>query len=173
MNTDPQRQIHQLWAIAEMYHELAVSSKNQVEEAQLRLKIGEFAKQCEDPSYLRQNTALLYASAHLASSAIRLYSIEEVLKGQSKRWSEYDRIRNLTDKEAVKKDVVTQFNSLVHFLLRHMVAHSESEWKRYKKYKIAYGAMQDIYFDLDYNTIFDAMNVIVKSIGNDLGYSSY
>ena len=132
------------------------------------MKIGEFAKQCEDPSYLRQNTALLYASAHLASSAIRLYSIDEVLNCQSKRWTEYDNIRKLTDKEAVKKDVLTQLNNLVHFLLRHMVAHSESEWKRHKKYKIAYEAMKDIYFDLDYKTIFAAMSILVRSVESEL-----
>ena len=168
MNTVTKRQIQQLWTVAQMYHELAVSSNSHVDEAQLRLKIGEFAQHCEDPSYLRQNTALLYASAHLASSAIRLYSIDEVLKGQSKRWSEYDRIRNLADKKAVKQDLVSELDSLVHFLLRHMVAHSESEWKRYKKYKIAYETMRGVYLNLDYKTIFATMNILVKSVGNEL-----
>ncbi len=170
MSMDPQRQIDQLWIVAKMYHELALNLKSHMDVAPLQLTVREFAEHCKDLSYLHKNIALLYASAHLSSSAIRLYSIEEVRKSKSIRWTEYDRIRKMTDKHQVEQDVKTQTDSLVHFLLRHMVAHSEFEWKRFKQYKIAYEAMHDIYFDLDYNTIFAAMSTVIERIKKELSF---
>ena len=140
IDIDPKREIDQLRLVAEMYYKLAEKLKSHLDVAMLNMTIREFSDCCKNTSYLHRNTALLHAIAHLSSSAIRLYSIEEIRRSLSIRWKEYDRIRNLTDKHQVKHAMISQMNSLIHFLLRHMVCHSESEWKRFKKYKIAYEA---------------------------------
>lgn len=169
MSINLQRQIDQLWAVAKMYHGLAVRMQPKLT-AQLQLKVSEFADQCKDSSYLRKNVKLLRASAHLSSSAIRLYSIEEAKKS-SVRWVEYDRIRNLKNWDQVELEVKAKIKNLVHFLLRHMTAHSEDEWKKFKGYRIAYEAMKKVYFDLDYVTIFDAMSVVIGDVKTELGKS--
>ncbi len=167
--TDQSREINQLFIVAKMYHELAKDLRSQLEDMILQLKIRQFAEYCKDISYLHNNITLIHAIAHLSSSAIRLYSIDEILKATSTRWSEYSRIRQIKDKNQVKKEVGNQIDNLIHFLLRHMVAHSESEWKRFKKYKNAYEAMSDLYFELDYLTIFTSYYCAIEAVSKELG----
>jgi hypothetical protein len=166
---DQSRQINQLCIVAKMYHELAEDLKSQLDVTILQLKIRDFADHCKDVSYLHKNIALIHAIAHLSSSAIRLYSIDEIRKSQSIRWSEYARIRQIKDKKLIKQEVGNQIDNLIHFLLRHMVAHSESEWKRFKKYKNAYEAMAELYFELDYCTIFSSYNDAIEAVNKELG----
>ena len=167
-SSDQSRQVNQLCIVAKMYHELAEDLKSQLDVMILQLKIREFADYCEDISQLHENIALIHAIAHLSSSAIRLYSIDEIRKSKSKRWSEYARIRQIKNKIQVKEEVSNQIDTLIHFLLRHMVAHSESEWRRFNKYEIAYEAMAELYFELDYRTIFSSYNDAIEAVNKDL-----
>lgn len=166
---DQTRQINQLCIVAKMYHELAEDLKSQLDFTILKLKIRDFADQCKDVSYLHKNIPLIHAVAHLSSSAIRLYSIDEIRKSQSIRWKEYDRIRKIEDKNQVKQEINNRIDNFIHFLLRHMVAHSESEWKRFKDYRNAYEAMKELYLELDYRTIFLSYNNTIKAVNKELG----
>ena len=166
---DQTRQINQLYIVAKTYHELAEDLKSQLDFTILQLKIRDFADQCKDVSYLHKNIPLIHAVAHLSSSAIRLYSIDEIRKSHSIRWKEYDRIRKIEDKNQVKQEINNRIDNFIHFLLRHMVAHSESEWKRFKDYRNAYEAMKELYLELDYRTIFLSYNNTIKALNKELG----
>ena len=80
MNKDDKRQIEQLWMVAKDYYDLATSMKDNLPDDQLKLTVREFVDHCQDLSCLQKNKNLVLASAHLASSAIRLYSIDELQK---------------------------------------------------------------------------------------------
>ena len=135
MNQNNQRQIEQLWMVANVYYDLATSLKDHLSYDQLKLTVREFANQCQDLTYLQQNKNLVLAIAHLASSAIRLYSIDELQKDNSIHWSKYHGILGSTDSIKARTLIQEQIVDVVHFLLRHMVAHSEDEWRGNKKYQ--------------------------------------
>lgn len=50
-----------------------------------------------------------------------------------------------------------------------MVAHSESEWKRFKNYRNVYKAMKELYLELDYHTIFLSYNKTIKAVNKEIG----
>ena len=168
MIKDPQREINQLWAVAEMYHTLATNAKSHLDPTELKMTIGEFAENCKSQSYLDKHTPLLYAVAHLASCAVRLNSIEEGIRSQ--RWNKYREIaKPPADEGKIKQELNKNIDSLIHFLLRHKVAHSDSEMDRKnKEQKKVYNAMYCFYLDLSYESIFQAMAMVIQSIKNDL-----
>jgi len=164
MNQEDERQIEQLWMVAKAYYDLATSLKDYLPDDQLKLTVREFADQCQDLTCLQQNKNLVLASAHLASSAIRLYSIDELQKDNSIHWSKYYGILGSTDSNKARELIHQQIGDVVHFLLRHMVAHSEDEWKDNMKYAIAFKALEEMYFDLTYEKIFSLMDNLINSM---------
>ena len=92
-----------------------------------------------------------------------------IRKSQSIRWREYVRIRKIEDKNQVKQEINNRIDNFIHFLLRHMVAHSESEWKRFKNYRNVYKAMKELYLELDYHTIFLSYNKTIKAVNKEIG----
>jgi hypothetical protein len=166
MNQDAIRELRQLWFVSEKYFELALSEKDKIPETALNWTVKTLADKCKDPSELVKNKNLLYFAAHLMSCAVRLYSIEENLK--SGRWSCYNKIINCKDVPKIHHEIVQNLAIYIHFLLRHMVAHSESERSRRKEFKIAFEAMYGIYLDLDFSSILKSVDALIKSIRNDL-----
>jgi hypothetical protein len=161
MNEDKRREIAQLWAVAERYYPLATDAKSHLDPTELKMTVGEFADKCRDQSYLDKHTSLLYAVAHLTSGAIRLYSIEQRLN--SKRWVKYKEINNSSNnEEKIKKELEDNIDSLIHFLLRHEVAHAEPETNK------GYIAMYNFYRTLSYESVFQAMAAARQSIKNEL-----
>ena len=148
-----------------MYHDLAVSEKGRLDHKQLQMTVREFASRCKDASYLANNTPLLYTVAHLASSAVRLYSIEELLR--SARWQKYWQIANLPDQQQIKLELKTHVDNLVHYLLRHGVAHSESEWQ-HLRLKNAFETMYDFYLDLEFHSLFRSMAAVRQAIKSEI-----
>lgn len=166
MNQEKIREIRQLWFTSEKYFELALSEKDKIPQIALKWTVRNLADKCKERSELSSNKNLIYFSAHLNSCAVRLYSIEENLK--SDRWNRYDKLRNCDDMQRIRDEIMQNLAVYIHFLLRHMVAHSESEWKRYRKFRTAFEVMYDIFFDLEFDSIFKSMDLLTRSLGNDL-----
>jgi hypothetical protein len=166
MNQETIREIRQLWFISEKYFELALSEKDKIPQDALKWTVKILADKCKDPLELSKNKNLIYCVAHLNSCAVRLYSIDENLK--SARWNCYDKLKKCNDGGRIRQEIVQNLAVYIHFLLRHMVAHSESERTRYKKFRIPFEAMYGIFFDLDFDSILKSMIALTKSIRNDL-----
>jgi hypothetical protein len=166
MNQETIREIRQLWFISEKYFELALSEKDKIPDAALKWTVKTLADKCKDPSELSKNKNLIYFVAHLNSCAVRLYSIEENLK--SGRWNCYDKLKKCNDGGRIRQEIVQNLPAYIHFLLRHMVAHSESERTRHKRFRIAFEAMYGIFFDLDFYSVLKSMDALTRSIRNDL-----
>jgi hypothetical protein len=145
---------------------LALSEKDKIPQTALKWTVKILADKCKDPSELSKNKNLINFAAHLNSCAVRLYSIEENLK--SDRWSRYDKLKKSKDGRRIRDEILQNLPVYIHFLLRHMVAHSESERKRYKSFRTAFEAMYGIFFDLDFDSILKSMDALIRSIRNDL-----
>jgi hypothetical protein len=168
MNQDTIRELTQLWFVSEKYFELALSEKDRIPQAALKWTVKILADKCKEQSELSRNKNLIYFVAHLNSCAVRLYSIEENLR--SDRWVRYDTLKKCKDEGKIRHEIEQNLAVYIHFLLRHMVAHSESERARHKnkKFRIAFDAMYDIFFALDFDSILKSTDVLIGSIKNDL-----
>jgi hypothetical protein len=163
---DKQRELKQLWFVPEMYFHMAQSEKERVSQELLQCTVGELASRCISPQGIEQNQNLICAGAHLMSCAVRLFSIEECV--ESKRYKEYQKIREWGDDSEIKKEIETYLNKYIHFLLRHMVAHSESKRSMFPKYKTAYETMYKVYWSLDFNSIFNSMESARETLTREL-----
>jgi hypothetical protein len=166
MDEEIKREIKQLWFISEKYFGLALSEKDKIPQPDLEWTVRFLADKCKDPSELSKNKNLIYFVAHLNSCAVRLYSIDENVK--SERWKDYNKLKDCKDGGKIQQEIKQNLAIYIHFLLRHMVAHSESEWKKYKKFREAFETMYDIFFDLDFESIFKSMDTLIRSIRNEL-----
>lgn len=167
MEPKVRREINQLWLVAQEFYNVAISKKNTLPVGLLAMTVREFSRKCQDRTYLNQNMGLLIACANLASSAIRLYSIDECQKCNSKRWSKYHGIFGHPDHEKAKRDILNNLDLIIHFLLRHTVAHSEDEWKdnkQYEKKKIGFESLEQVYLDLTYEKIFSSMTNLMRPL---------
>ena len=166
MNEDIKREIVQLWFISEMYFNLALNEKTKIPNSDLNLTIDIIADRFNDIKELKKYINLIFSIAHLTSSAVRLFSIDENIK--TDRWHIYNKIKKLDEVPKIKKEINENLNSIIHFLLRHAVARSESERLRRDKSRIAFDAMYDAYLKLDFESIFKSMNYVRKSIMNEI-----
>jgi hypothetical protein len=166
MNQETKRELTQLLFVSEKYFQLALSEKDKIPQTDLKWTVKILADKCKNPAELSKNKNLIYFAAHLNSCAVRLYSIDENLK--SDRWNCYDKLKKCNDGRRIRHEIVQNLAVYIHFLLRHMVAHSESERTRYKKFRVAFEAMYGIFFDLDFDSILKSMDALKRSIRNDL-----
>jgi hypothetical protein len=162
MDQETIRELRQLWFVSKKYFELALSEKDEIPQTALKWTVKILADKCKDQSELAKNQNLIYFVAHLNSCAVRLYSIDENLK--STRWNYYQKLTKYNDAGRIRDEILQNLAVCIHFLLRHGVAHSESERKR----NTAFEAMYKIFFDLEFDSIFRSMNALIESIGNDL-----
>jgi len=125
MKDEYNREITQLWWIADEYFRLTDQVKKYLSDGDLQTTVEKLAKKCQHVSEITGTNALLMLlNAHLASCAVRLYSIDEKRRGCSKRWKIYKDLERKEDKLTVT-EVNKTISSIVHFLLRHNVAHEE------------------------------------------------
>jgi hypothetical protein len=163
------REISQLWWVAEKYFTLAKGFKDKLEcqGKCLQTTVTELSKKCECYKDIKKSIEhLMLLNAHLASCAIRLYSIDEKRKGCSMRWAKY---QNLKGNEQLKKpDVKSNIGEIVHLLLRHNVAHEEDLEKENKKYKQQYKKMQKVLHSLTIEALYENMKVVKDEIEKDI-----
>ena len=163
MDNDDVREIVQLWWVAKKYFKLAETAKEGLLDNDLQTKVGQLADKCKQLSDITgTNEKLMCLNAHLGSCAIKLYSIDENIRGRSKRWNDY---KDLEKKNATltPNEVKQKASSIVHFLLRHNVSHEEDEAKK-KKYEGAYKVMQEALQDLKIKELYENMQLVMQAM---------
>jgi len=110
MTDNNNREIVQLWWVARKYFNTAEEVREDLSDDELQTTVEQLKKRCQQMADIKDIAALLMKlNAHLASCAIRLYSIDEKLCGCSKRWCTYETLKkkkaDLTVDE-VKKGLV-------------------------------------------------------------------
>ena len=166
MNEDIKREIEQLWFESEKYFSSALNEKSKIPKSDLNLTIDIIMDKIKDEEELRKKQNLFYSIARFKSSAVILCSIDENLK--SDRWHIYNKIKNLDEVPKIKKEIKENLNNIIHFLLRDLSAHSEPERLARDKFKIPFDAMYDVYLNLGFESIFESMNYVRKSIMNEI-----
>ena len=162
------REIDQLRFVADKYFELAETEKANISQAALHYTVGKITEYwTNDTNWPETNKSLVYLLAHLASCAIRLYSIDENLK--PKRWkSYYEKLITMSDPVEIETEIKQNLDVYVHFLLRHMVAHAESERKRNQQYKKAFEVMYSVYLSLEVCALFNSMKQVKMDIEQEI-----
>jgi hypothetical protein len=84
-------ELNQLWIIGKHYFNLSKRIKNKLSSKPLKLKPKDIAKLCNAKSKTKVNLRqIMLITAHLASSAVRLSTIDEILgRNYSKRLKVY------------------------------------------------------------------------------------
>jgi hypothetical protein len=168
---DDKREFGQLWIIAKYYFRKAIEHYQRINNTQLSLTVKEIAERCENESEIIRIKNWLLASADFASCSVRLYSIDEKQNSnifqsyKCRIWIKDNSINSMDNSDCVRKAYEKEKNKLTHIVLRHMVAHSETESRDYKK------AFQILYSDyMNYTILFikDNLSSIKGRIENDI-----
>lgn len=145
LNDDDKRQICQLWIVAKYYFDNAIEYYKQINETQLSLTVQEISEKFKIAHEIVGMKDLILASANFSSCSVRLYSIDEIQNSTSYQsyrdriWIPDKSIAKMKNSSCVKNAYDKEKVYLTHIVLRHMVAHSETENPDYKEaYKILY-----------------------------------
>jgi hypothetical protein len=153
------REIKQLWYAAKLYYSLL--PKN-IDKKEMSKTVGQWSKECESSDDFHM-TPLFSYSCHVASCAIRLYSIDE--KKNYKRYSDYQDWWNNPQKG--RKSFVSQNTGrIIHCVLRNLVAHGEE--KCANTIKRSYQELKQYYQGLHFNELDQGMKDVINSIAQDL-----
>jgi hypothetical protein len=147
-----------------MYYGQAQSTEVPAQHLQLSVKA--LADACKDHKGFENHKNLIEASAHLNSCAVRLYAIEECIS--SERLQNYKNIRERGDACQIRDEINKSTQDYIHFLLRHMVAHSESKRLDSSKYKTAYEVMYESYLRFQFCFIFKKLEAAMGLIHGDI-----
>ena len=152
---DDVREIKQLWNAAKFYYSLLPDlSKSEMERT-----VREWSDECENSDDFHV-TPLFKFSCHIASCAIRLYSIDE------KRG--HQRYENYQDwwkgRKAVGDFSAAELRCIIHCILRNVVAHNEKQGERMG----SYNELKTYYFGRSFNDLHNGMKDVVSSIAQDL-----
>ncbi len=163
MNDDEEREVVQLWWAAEECFKLAEKAKTDLPgQDLLRTPVKQLADNCRRMSDITgTNEMLMRLNVHLASCAVRLYSIDELLGKYYKksiRWENYEKL--VSNNPAGVKSVL---HEVIHILLRHNVAHAEREAKKKPSYEI----IQMAFKDLTIGQLYDSMQQVRDEIKHD------
>ncbi len=177
LNDDYKREILQLWIVARYYFDKANEYYNQISETQLFLTTKEISEKFKiaNKSEIRNEIVamkdLILTSANFSSCSVRLYSIDEKQKSTSFKsyrdhiWISDNRIKNMRNCRCVETEYNREKGNLTHIVLRHMVAHSETENPNYKK---AYNILYSDYMTYTIRFIKDKLSNIIVRIENDI-----
>lgn len=163
------REIRQLWHIAEMYfreaQELRNANKNHL--SQKANRIAEFYKKTIPTEQFKTELNILLA--HLSSGAVRLVTIGERFKEDHNcditpsYKQEWKTTRSLAQ---LKKALLTKRNQYIHQMLRHNVAHIERSKKGGNE--TLWHARQEAIESMKVEEIFDAMAAVMDKFRNEL-----
>jgi len=168
MDADDKREIVQLWWAGRKYFKMAEDVREDLSDDDLQLTVKQLANKCEKMSDIKGVTALqMKLNAHLGSCAIRLYSIDEKCRGMSVRWSDYESLKNKKDALTVS-EVLQKKETVVHFLLRHNVAHEEDATSKIQKHEKAYKTMQDALQELKIEQLYENMRLVRDEMEKEL-----
>ena len=167
---DDKREIKQLWCIASYYFERTRQIESGLQDRTLLKKtVGDIANfcstQCNCNLATCKNKEIMILNAHLASGAIRLNSIDEILgkKYTSTRWYFYNGL--LSKKDKLKEDEVAQSaENIIHCILRHAVAHFEPDLPPNHPYQI----MDRAFKKFTIENLYKNVELVMKEIKNDI-----
>jgi len=177
LNDDYKREICQLWIVARYYFDKANEYYSQISETQLSLTVKEISEKFKiaNESKLGNEIVamkdLILASANFSSCSVRLYSIDEKQNSTSfqsyrnRIWISDNSIEKMNNSSCVKTAYDREKVNLTHIVLRHMVAHSETESPDYKK---AYNILYSDYMTYTIPFIKDKLSNIIVRIENDI-----
>ena len=144
-NDDDKREIGQLWIVAKYYFDKAIEHYQQIDKFQLSLTVKEIAERFKNGNEIVGMKNLILASANFSSCSVRLYSIDEKQNStsfqsyKSRIWITDHSIKKMINSDCVKNAYDKEKANLTHIVLRHMVAHSETESSDYlTAYQILY-----------------------------------
>lgn len=172
MTGDEKREINQLLIVACEYFDMAKKSKKEVSPIILSKKTKDYS----DQEKIDKETIM--TSAHLASSAIRLCTIDEKLDDKYQKNKKrgnltlrkelYDITKSkLRDKNMEVDKITEDIDKVLHFILRNNVAHIEAD-KKEDKQIVAHLILQEILLDCSLNDMYTKINMIKKDIEEDL-----
>lgn len=163
------REIKQLWCAASYYFELAQKIKNELPDNTLLIKTVEkiadlCSAQCNINLTTCNNEKIMVLNDHLASCAIRLNTIDEILgrKYISNRWYFYEGLKNKTNLK--KDDIKNHADKIIHCLLRHCVAHYEPDpaSAKYKK------TMDAAFKEFTIESLYKNIELVIEEIKKDI-----
>ena len=142
-NHQKHREIKQLWFIANYYLNLSKECLNKIPKDEFKKRKGDKDKECENNQKFEINKEWMIASAHLASAALRLRTIEGVIGDDiSVRGKLYRKIKK--DENKLKKNL----SKIIHYLFRNIPAHPE-KWHKMEMGVIENLNLAEIYKYLD------------------------
>ncbi len=158
---DDVREIMQLWNAAELYWGLL---PNNINEATMNKTVHDWSDECENSDTYQKNPLFTYC-CHLASCAIRLYSIDE--KRKLKRYTNYNAWWKPNNGKSKCIDDFSEYelHCMIHCVLRNIVAHNEKEAEGSK---FNYDEIRNYYFDQSFNDLGNGMKDVVNLIAEDL-----
>ena len=154
------REIKQLWYAAKLYYFLLPKD---VDKSEIAKTVGQWSKECESANDFHTKPLFVY-SCHLASCAIRLYSIDE--KINNRRYEDYkDWWKN--KQKGQKFFTAKNTGRIIHCVLRNLIAHDEEKSKDNQN-KRSYKELQDYYHSLHFHELHQGMLEVIESIELDL-----
>jgi len=164
-------EINQLWFVAQEYYFMALEEKKNLSDEEMLCTVKDLAIKAETLDLLKENRNITLFTAHLASCAVRLYSIDENKNkiGISKRISSYNNIKGYGNKiEKIEEKIKREMHTYIHFLLRHTICHAEIE--RFKRPSLvkALDEIYKVYLSLTIEEIFNGMQELMKNMKEEL-----
>jgi hypothetical protein len=153
--TDDVREIIQLWHAAIFYYRMLPNlSANE-----MNMTVRDWSSACELKDDFHQEPMFEFC-CHIASCAIRLYSIDE--KRKHKRYTDYQAWWKGTKSLAAFSEY--ELRCIVHCILRNVVAHNEKKGERHG----SYNELKNHYFGLSIRYLYEGMKEVISSIALDL-----
>jgi hypothetical protein len=162
MDKGEKRELTQLFKAANYYLKLAEEAKKKLEDCDLELTISEWTKEFSDKSNANYNIDIFHMTAHLASAAMRLETIESIIK--SRRYKNYKDLQRLEEPSNLEHLYSKIKGDIIHLLLRHKIGHKE----RKANDRVSYGFLMKKYFELKIIELYRGIESAIKVISDEL-----
>jgi len=164
-------EVNQLWFVAQEYFSLALEEKNKLSKDNLLWTVKDLAAKTKTKEQIKENKSVTLFTAHLASCASRLYSIDENIDeiDISKRISAYYKIKGWRDKiEKIEGEIKRKTHIYIHFLLRHTICHAEIERLENPRFAKVLDEVYKVFLSLTIEEIFNSMQKLMKIMEEEL-----
>jgi hypothetical protein len=171
MTAEHKREIRQLWFIADHYLKTAKRNKNRLTNKDLSTtisNIAEIGQRFDQSKFGGSERTIMLLNAHLASCAMRLTTIDEILGRHytSRRWKDYKDLISKGKKGTLKEcDIENCLEVIAHCLLRHNTAHREKQPAGFNDWK---STMEKALQKVTTKELYKNMELVIESIKNDI-----
>jgi len=169
MKAEHKREIRQLWFVADHYLKTAKRYKNRLTNGDLSTTIGDIAKidqRFDESKFGGSERSIMLLNAHLASCAIRLSTIDEILGKHytSTRWDVYKGLK-AKGNGLKESDIEDNLKNIAHCLLRHNTAHREKQPAGFNGWK---STMEKALQKVTIQKLHENMELVIQRIKNDI-----